>query len=235
MGVSALLRMASVLRRRAFTFVELLIAATMMSILFVGLGAHLRGGLTVWQRTQHVARPLQQQRAAVELLGRELASAIVYDARPNAYGAADGELAMPQFGANRLAWFTVDRTVRPSGAVRFVEYACGVLDEATADQRMGLWRTSRSVEQVRAHQEVAPTLLLDGCQTLSSRVAYLAPGGAGALEWQAQWQDAYKDVPRLIEVTLQLFPTPNQPPQALRHLFLIPTGLLKEVTPLASP
>ena len=42
-------------RQAAFTLVELLIAATMMSILVVGLSAHLRGGLTVWRRVTDTA------------------------------------------------------------------------------------------------------------------------------------------------------------------------------------
>jgi hypothetical protein len=217
-------------RRRGFTFVELLVAATMMSLLFIGLGAHLRGGLTVWQRVQAVSQPLQQQRAAMELLGRDLAGAVIYDARPNAYGTADGELPMPQLSGSRLSWFTLDGTVRPFGAVRFVEYSC-----QTIDGREGLWRTSRSIEGARAHEEGSATFLLDGCQSLANRFAYLPPGGSGALDWQAQWQEAYKELPRLIEVRLQLPPRLNQPPREIRRLFLIPTGSLKEFAPPASP
>src|SRR3989338_7112977 len=75
-----------------FTLVELLIAATMMSVLFIGLGGHLRGGIEVWRQTTQRVDALQRQRVTLDRLERDLANGIVYDARDEAYGVEEGEL-----------------------------------------------------------------------------------------------------------------------------------------------
>src|SRR3989338_7951880 len=75
-----------------FTLVELLIAATMMSVLFIGLGGHLRGGIIVWRQTTQRVDALQRERVTFDRLERDLANGIVYDARDEAYGVEEGEL-----------------------------------------------------------------------------------------------------------------------------------------------
>jgi hypothetical protein len=78
----------------------------MTSILFVGLGAHLRGGLTVWRHANTATEQLQQRRVAFERLERDLANAFVYDPRPEAYGTGPGQLPAPGFASGRFSWFT---------------------------------------------------------------------------------------------------------------------------------
>ena len=87
-----------------FTLVELLLAATLISILFVGLGAHLRGGIIVWRRTTQTGEQLQRRRVAFTRLERDLANAIRYDDRGTAYGAALGLLPPTRFSADTPAW-----------------------------------------------------------------------------------------------------------------------------------
>ncbi len=213
-----------VLSRRGFTFVELLIAATMISILLAGVGSHLRGGLTVWERARGTIEPLQRQRVGWERFRRDLAEAVVYDPRSSVYGSSDGELPAPHFAGDTLAWFTLDRTIRPLGSVQTVEYRCEKRGEA-----QGLWRVSQSVDQARAHQEPRVRLVMEGCEALANRFAYLPTGGAGPLVWESQWQDAYKELPRLIEVTVRLTPARGQPAQEIRRVLMIPIGTLKEL------
>ena len=217
-----------VLTRRGFTFVELLIAATMLSILFAGVGSHLRGGLTVWERVRGTLEPLQRQRVAWERLERDLAGAVILDPRSNAYGSGDGELPSPRFAGDALAWFSVDHTVRPLGSVQFVEYRC-----ETRDGQQALWRFSRSVDQARAHQEPSAKRLIEGCETLTCRFARLPSDRVGALVWEPQWQDAYKELPRMIEVTMKLAPEPGNSAQEIRRVLAVPVGALKELTPPA--
>ena len=189
-----------------FTLVELLIASTMIAVLFVGLGTHLRGGLTVWQRATYIGQMLQRRRVAFDRLERELANAIVYDARQGSYGPDEGQLPWPQFGETSVQFFTVaPASSRQPATVRFVTYACGRVDGTE-----GLWRTSQSAGASRARNAVpAPTLVVSGCESLSFRYAYRAESQekSGTIEWRPDWPDDPNEPlkqPRLIEVSLDV-------------------------------
>ena len=198
---------------------ELLIAATMISVLFVGLGTHLRGGLTVWQRTTATTDALQRQRVTFDRLERDLANAIVYDARAASYGDVKGQLPKPQFEAAALGVYTV--SAQPFPSVRFVTYACERVNGTP-----GLWRTSQSVGEARARiPQPTPDLVLPDCESMSFRYAYVLPKEAAraGLEWKAQWPDSPGDalkLPRLIEATLRVSGS------QIRRVCAIPSGVL---------
>jgi prepilin-type N-terminal cleavage/methylation domain-containing protein len=179
-----------------FTLVELLIAATMMSVLFIGLGSHLRGGITVWRQTTQRVEALQRQRIALDRLERDLANGIVYDSRDEAYGVEAGKLPLPAFTSASLAWYTVSSAGKPP-SVRFVTYACESPDGAP-----GLWRTSQSVGEARTHREPAHERLLPDCEALQVRYAYAPVDESAPLEWQPVWLFG-EELPRLIEVTVR--------------------------------
>lgn len=209
--------------RRGFTFVELLVAATMISILFIGLGTHLRGGLLVWQRATEVTASLQQRRLAIDRLERDLANAFVYQDEAAAYGSEPGRLTEPLFESDRLRWFTVQSDLRrqPYGIVRLVQYACQDIDG-------GRWlvRISQSVGQVRA-KAPEPVLerLAPGCTGFAFQYAYLPSDPNNTeLEWDSRWLfDAKKELPRLIMISVGFATEP-----ARRFIFTIPTGALRE-------
>jgi len=220
--------------QRGFTFVELMIAATMMSVLFVGLGSHLQGGLTVWHRARTMSDTLQYQRVATDRLERDMANAIVLDARPDAYGGASGQLPLPSFGVAQLRFFTVSSSgARQPATVRFVTYTCDEHAGAT-----GLWRTSQSVGEARARSpEPTPQLLLPDCETLAFQYAYLPsppteqPPQRQApqeLIWESTWpDDAHQPLrlPRLVEVSIRAAG------HEVRHLCAIPTGVFGQTEP----
>ena len=187
--------------RRGFTLVELLIASTMIAVLVVGLGAHLRGGLAVWRRATASGEAVQRQRVALERLARELAQAVVLDDREAAYGEDAGTLPRPRFDEAALAWFTAlaPSTRRPLPAVRFVTYRCEERDGV-----LGLWRTSQPLVEARARSEPAPELALPGCERLAVRYAHLPPEAEGPLEWRDRWEQPEQALPRLVEVTVEL-------------------------------
>ena len=202
-------------RPGGFTLVELLVAATMMSVLFVGLGAHLRAGMTVWQRATATGERIQRQRVGLERLERDLANAFLYDPRAASYGEAQGTLLHPQLDREALAYFTVSvQGVSAAPSVAFVTYRCGERLGAT-----GLWRTSQSISQVRARREAAPELLLPDCERLSVRYATPSADAAEPLTWREPWSQAEKSLPRLVEVTVH---APSR--GTLTRLFAIPIG-----------
>jgi len=195
----------------------------MIAILFVGLGAHLRGGIMVWRRTTDTVERMQRRRAALDRLGQELASAFMYSSPDQAPPVPPAE-----FGAQRLVWYSsmASGSAR-TRLVRFVQYACGPIDDT-----QGLWRWSQPVPMARHGAPAAAELVLEGCERLSLRYAYLpAPegqAGSGQLDWRPAWVTADK-LPRLIELSVTL----NG--ETLRRVVVVPAGELKVYeTPPAS-
>ena len=209
---------ASDLRQHGFTFIELLIAATMVSILFVGLSSHLQGGMTVWRLATTTTAARQRERVAFERFARDLANSFVYDTQ-------ESSQPVPQFGSGALKWFTVSaRNAGGAPAVRVVSYECAQVGET-----VGLWRTSQSVSEARAGRDPVPELLLPACDVLSVRYAYLpASSGQGAgtfepLAWFPEWQSGTaRDVPRLLEASVHLVSG-----RLSRRILAIPAGVLK--------
>ena len=205
--------------RRGFTLIELIIAGTMMAVLFVGLASHLQGGMAVWRLATTTTARQQRERVALERLARDLANSFVYDARGSSQPA-------PQFGAHALTWFTVSaRNAGGPPAVRIVRYEC-----ARVGDTVGLWRTSQSVSEVRAGRGPTPVLLLPDCDALSIRYAYLpasASGGPGGSEeplvWFPDWQDGgTRELPKLLEASMHFGSG-----RARQRILAIPVGVLK--------
>jgi type II secretory pathway pseudopilin PulG len=205
-----------------FTLVELLIAATMMSVLFIGLGSHLRGGIAVWRQTTQRVDALQRQRVALDRLERDLANAFVYD--PS--GSAQPAPPALRFEPSQLAFYTIQpKTQQQQPAVRYVTYWYGQRDvDGTSTQ--GLWRTSQSLGEARSpSHKPAQELILPECETLSLRYAYAPADETAALEWLDKW--LYQNVlPRLIEVTVRM-----SSGRDVTRVMAIPQGSLKQAQP----
>ena len=214
-------------RRAGFTFVELLIAATMMSILVVGLGAHLQGGIKVWRAATTTVEAMQQRQAVFAQLERDLANATLYDAKDTTF-RTQGEPGI-HLGEHTLQWFTINRTGQGPGRVRVVVYRCEPMEGQS-----WLVRTSQSISGVKAGKEPQRERLLAGCDNFAVRYGFLPPPPGTQpvqLQWKATWPDSEDDavkLPRLLEVTLQIAHQPE-----IRRVFTIPIGVLEpyEATP----
>jgi type II secretory pathway pseudopilin PulG len=206
-------------RSGGFTFVELLIAATMTSVMFVGVGTHLRGGLSVWRRATETVETMRREHVALDRLSRDLANAVVYDPRPQAYGEEVGKLPPPAFEAEQLRCFTVAAASRERlPSLRVVSYYC----EPDGGQA-GLWRSSQALGEARARLDPARERLLPACERLSFRYGVLPSAAATdpppPLEWRDAWTDAERRLPRLVEVSIR------QPSgRRLRRVIRIPSG-----------
>ncbi len=206
----------------------------MISVLFVGLASHLRGGVVVWQHATETVEAVQRRSAAWDRLAKDLANAVVYDDREAAYGQGETPLPRPQFDGAHLAFFAVQRPAPGEPpSVRFVTYQCGRLDEPGGTW---LWRTSQSVGEARVNKRPpSPEPLLANCQQLSVAYAYLpssADGalGSGPLEWRGEWHESSQQLPRLLEVSLTLTSAKTNQPEAgdqeRRRLLSVPSGIL---------
>lgn len=211
-----------VLGRRAFTFVELLMASTLIAILIVGLSAHLRGGMAVWHQATQTVEALQRQRAAFDQLASDLAGAFLYDTRTSLGDPTEeGQPPAMEWGSEHLALYTVTAaSATRLPAVQFVTYGCGRIDG-----KQGLWRTSQSVMAARKKTVVPLTvLLLPDCEELAVKYAYMPSGQTQnpqePFDWRSQWVDA-KKLPRLIELSLTVSRQP------VRRVLAVPSGILR--------
>jgi len=206
-------RQSNIVNSIGFTLVELLIAATMMSILMIGLGSHLRGGLLVWRRTTESAEFLQRQRVALDRMARDLANAVAYqDVRE------DVPLPPASIATDSFQWVAAHQALAGVDSVRWVTYSCG-----PGEDPQGLWRTSRPLGGVRGGLEVSGELLLPGCVDLAIRYAYTAVEGSGTLEWRDEWLFP-DEFPQAVEVTVRF-----ESGREIRRVMAIPIGVLKSV------
>jgi hypothetical protein len=194
----------------------------MMSVLFVGLGAHLRAGISVWQRATAKVDVLQRQRLALNRLERDLSNAIVYDPREESYGTEGGKLPWPQFGDGALAYFTVSASAAEQPpAVRFVTYRCEEIDGTP-----GLWRTSQFVGEARTIRHPPPELILPNCEGLSFQYAFLPGDESEPIAWRAEWSNAQAALPPLVEASVRLGSGAQ-----VKRLCAIPAGVWKPIGP----
>ncbi len=202
-------------RQGGFTFVELLVASTMMAVLFVGLTGHLQAGARIWQRVTSAGESLQQERVALSRLERDLANAVLY--QPDGiYGAEKGQMPEPAFETDALRFITAEPSARADRppALRSVTYRCEKLDGGPA-----LWRSGQSIADARDHRAPTTIGLLPGCSRLSIHYAYLGQT-PGRLEWDSTWQESHTQLPRLLTIVV------GAPGRTLTREFLIPSGVL---------
>ena len=198
-GVQFAIRSSQFAIPSGFTFIELIVAATMLAVLFVGLGAHLRGGLMVWQQVTSTGERLQRRRMAMERFERDVANTIIYDDRAASYGDEAGKLPWPSMEEHSVAWYIASPATRQSPArVHFVTYQCK--ENNGID---GLWRTSQFIGEARARRQApTPELVLPGCADLSIQYAVFPKEPTEPLEWHAQWESPEQTMPRLLKVTI---------------------------------
>lgn len=219
--------------RRGLTFVELLIAVTMVAILFTGLAVHLRGGMAVWERVTRSTDMRQRERASLNRLQRDLANAFVFDDRPQSYVPGDTSLSPAVFSSDSVAFYAAPaREALFQTPVQFLTYWCG----ARGDQS-GLWRQRWTVNESRAKRGAEPELILPECGRLQFSYAYLrsneAALAAQPLDWQSSWQESPASLPRLIQLEIELKEKiRNRGEEAtttrsLKRLLLVPAGVLR--------
>jgi type II secretion system protein J len=212
------------------TFVELLMAATLFSILMVGLSAHLRGGILAWRRAQVMVDELQRVRVALERLTQDLANAVLVDSRADA-------TPKTLFAADALQFLTTQPppglSAVPSGtgqagahqAASRIWVVTYRLDDGI--QPSALLRSAQTVRAARASLEARTDTLLANVKRLAIRYGYLSNTAAPGVEWRATWDDPAQ-LPKLLELTIEL-ERPSALPRQIRRVVVIPQGILKSV------
>jgi len=223
--------------KRGLTFVELLMAATLFSILMVGLSTHLRGGILAWRRVQVMVDELQRVRVALERLTQDLANALVLDSRADA-------IPKTLFAADTLQFLTTQPSPIPAASADWRGPATGGIGGAGAHQAASrIWvvtyrlddgtqpsallRSAQTVRAARASLETRTDTLLANVKRLAIRYGYLSNTAAPGIEWRTTWDDPAQ-LPKLLELTIEL-ERPSALPRQIRRVVVIPQGILKSV------
>lgn len=77
------------MNRKAYTLLEILVAAAILSVITTTLYYAFKGGLDVWRRAEDKLEVFQNARVAIEQISRELASAIAVEGEIAFYGRQD--------------------------------------------------------------------------------------------------------------------------------------------------
>jgi type II secretory pathway component PulJ len=213
--------------RSGLTFVELLMAATMFSILMVGFSAHLQGGVVAWRRVSQATERLQRVQVTLELLERDVANAFDFD--PS--GSIEPRIAFEQ---HRLAFFTVRPTQAgdPTTQAWFITYFLEGKQLKRAQQTLSEARAETL--DVPARYPGVQAVVLEPLSSFSIHYGY-QPSAPDQREvvWQSAWDAETNRLPRLIEVTLEIEEDSGST-GALRRIFVMPSGTLPP-QPAGSP
>lgn len=217
--------------RRGMTFVELLLAATMIAVLMVGFAAHLRGGVLAWRRAVAITEQVQRTRVALDQLGRDLSNAFDFDpTAPATPSTLEPKLVMER---ERLTFFSVrstDSEGAPTAEPLVITYE---LSEGKLLRLARGLREAVAIAKGNALDTAQPAVLLDGVKEFSIQFAYKPQDPTQDLEWKPSWGYP-NELPRLCEFSITLERGPKAT-EVIRHTFVLPSGVLKLVPPGGGP
>ena len=189
-------------------------AATVASLLMMGVAFHLRGGLTAWLRATTAVDALDASRVALEQLTQDLANAVLVDGRPTA-------VPPTRFGADTVQCYTL-QPARTSAALQWITYALADTSSGPA-----LMRSAQPIEAARQALPASPEPVLTDVEEFSLRYGYTTAQGASSIVWRPAWDEAAR-LPRLVEVTMTFRRGAAAAP-SIRQILVIPTGILPSV------
>lgn len=186
--------------RAGFTFIELLIAMLIFSLVSISIYLSFNVGIRAWQKGEGSYRSRQEVRYLLGMVSRELRNAvnsqvIIFSGRPDSLSfcrAANGLFRVTyEFDDGEKAAYRVLQTYK--------ENASG-----------GAGARSR---------------LASGISGIKFQYSYKKDG---KLVWGDSWQEDYKAVPFGVKVFLTLNPGGSAEPLTVSRTVLIPTGTLKD-------
>jgi prepilin-type N-terminal cleavage/methylation domain-containing protein len=217
--------------RRGLTFVELLVAVSIIAIVGVGLASHLRGALMVWRRSQIQAEQSQRLRVTWQRLSRDLANAVLAD-------PPDATDSSTDLSTAALTFATVLPPRTPSDPPRLARVSYELQpSENRADASDTTFDLVRTVEtSVPSASGEAPrgVVLLRGLASMSIEYPIRSDELAG--EGEAGWVFAEEPwpsdqlLPRVVRITLVPAGPGDEESRAWRWVASIPHGTIPEAT-----
>ncbi len=196
---------------RAFTFIELLIAFTIFSIIAASMYCTLNAGIKVWTRGNEIIRENQGMRIFFDTVNQDLKNAV-------SYSGFDSE-----WGAERIIFPTIKNVYKGGRMGReFVKtvyyFKDGEVIRVSATKGDGF--NEELVEDEKKN------ILLDDVDSINFEYCYEVEGLEGEYEWKDVWEfEDETPIPRGIRVKLTLLGDGDRK-EIFEKIVFIPLGIL---------
>jgi len=203
--------------RRAFTFIELLIAVSIFATLAIALYSSFFAGISIWKRSAAGGGVYQDVRFALDDLTRDLKSAAAGGADEDSLFAFSGE-------SERVVFFTSAAAFSGQGAQRreLTRVAYGL------DRESGRLFRARAVLAGGFDLDSAEKdTLVEGVEDFSLSYPYDSGDEDDPYIWREEWQNSDMRPPRGVKVSLAIA-SGNEKGGRLKFdkIIFIPTGVL---------
>lgn len=194
---------------KGFTFLELLIAVTIFSIVAVAVYSSFNVGIRAWRKTEESYKVRQETRHALDKLGRDLRCAVNFTRK-----GPDGS-PVASFGGSS-AEVSFWRALK--GGVFKITY---LLD------KKALYYILQTYKEATGGESGSRSLLASGVSDFKLRYAYR---DGDKIVWQDDWESKDSDIPTGVKASLFYGADNGGQPVEFADTILIPTGILKDAT-----
>lgn len=196
----------NLINRRGFTFIELLIAMTIFTIIATVIYSSLRAGIRVWNRSNQTIEEFQSMRVFFAMVSSDLRNAVVFDPEgANFYG--------------RPAMMTFMTLVTAAGKERTGDRELAKVTYYLDGRTLSVMRRVAGKPQGFDLDKAGAVSILTGIgnRDISFEYYYKAAAAKDGYEWKNKWENTNK-IPLGVRIKVSDF---------TRYIF-IPTGSVQK-------
>lgn len=204
-----------------FTFIELLIALTIFSIIAASIYYTLNAGIKVWQRGNILIRENQRMRIFFDAMSKDMRNAVPFSGIPS------------QWTENSVTFHTIIDTFSSEPPHRKLVRRIYYFDDKKGELKRARVIQKEGFDEKYVDEEV----LLDNLEDVGFEYAYES---GEEYEWKDEWEFGDEDegediIPRGVKIRVELKGKDDEKAEIFEKIVLIPIGKLgsEELTELS--
>jgi len=190
-----------------FTFIELLIALTIFSIIASGIYCTLNGALAIWQRGNSVIRDNQKIRLFFNTISQDMRNAVPYSGTE--YEWAD----------DKIVFTTIMTSFADKHMLGKLAKVAYYFDEGKGTLVKGYAALEEELDEKYIEEKV----LLDNLKSFTFEYCYGPLTPEGEYEWKGEWEFEDK-IPRGVKIKFTRKEEDTENIKAFENTILIPMG-----------
>ncbi len=201
---------------KGFTFLELLIAVTIFSIVAVAIYSSFSVGIRAWRKTEESYKVRQETRHALDMMARDLRCAIKFTQK-------DPENPLIE----------IDSFDGSAGEVSFWRATTEGVFKITyklvkeENESKALYRISQTYEQLAKDELGSGSIVVGGLSNFELKYAFK---NEEEIDWGDDWQGQGANIPLGVRVILYFPAGDEEKSVGFSETILIPTGTVKKET-----
>lgn len=200
---------------KGFTFLELLIAVTIFSIVAVAIYSSFNVGIRAWRKTEDSYKVRQEARHALDMMARDLRCAIKFTQK-------DPENPLIEIDSFDGSASEVSLWRATTEGVFKITYK---LVKEEDDDSKSLYRISQTYGQLAKDEPGSSSIVVGGLSNFELKYAFK---NEEKIEWGSDWQGQGANIPLGARVILY-FPTGDKEKSVgFSETILIPTGTIEK-------